>query len=179
MGFKNIAFIVGLIISSILSYLAYSELAVDNTNLYQEIKAKIYNVKMNNAVESSTSSVANIKIVNNKTVYNLFAQYKYLVDGETYTGEYPVGKFNDLLSAQANIKRLIEVDSAITVFYEKAKPSKSVLKIQKNNFIAYAIFAVMVLIISLAIKYGKFVAAETVPYNQPTIIINSLRKLFG
>ena len=179
MGFKNIVFIIGLIISSILSYFAYSELAVDNTNLYKEIKAKIFNVKINDAVETSTSSVANIKIVNNKTVYNLVAQYKYIVDGETYNGEYPVGKFNDILSAQANIKRLTEVDSAITVFYEKAKPSKSVLKIQKNNFWAYAIFAVIVLVISLAIKFGKFVPAEPAPYNQPTIIINSLKKLFG
>lgn len=87
MGFKNIVFIIGLIISSILSYFAYSELAIDNTNLYKEIKAKIFNVKINNAVETSTSSVANIKIVNNKTVYNLVAQYKYIVDGETYNGE--------------------------------------------------------------------------------------------
>ena len=179
MGLKNIVFIIGLIISSILSYFAYSELAVDNTNLYKKIKKKIFNVKINNAVETSTSSVANIKIVNNKTVYNLVAQYKYIVDGETYNGEYPVGKFIDILSAQANIKRLTEVDSAITVFYEKAKPSKSVLKIQKNNFWAYAIFAVIVLVISLAIKFVKFVAAEPTPYNQPTIIINSLKKLFG
>jgi len=179
MGFKNVIFIIGLIISSILSYFAYSESAVDNTNLYQEIKAKIFNVKINDAVETSTSSVANIKIVNNKTVYNLVAQYKYIVDGETYTGEYPVGKFNNILTAQANIKRLTEVDSAITVFYEKAKPTKSVLRIQKNNFMGYAIFAVIVLIISLAIKFGKFVPVEPAPYGQPTIVINSLKKLFG
>ena len=140
---------------------------------------KIYNVKINNAIETSTSSIANIKIIKNKTVYNLFAQYRYVVNGETYTGEYPVGKFNDISSAQANIKRLTEVDSAITVFYEKSKPSKSVLKIQKNNFFAYAIFALIVLIISFVIKYGKIVPVENVPYNQPTIIINSLRKLFG
>jgi hypothetical protein len=179
MGIKNVVFIIGLVVSAILSFLAYSELSVDKTNLYQEVEAKIISVKINSAIKSNTSSVANIKIINNKTVYNLVAQYKYIVDGESFNGEYPVGEFSDLLLAQNEVKRLTEVNSTLKVFYEIAKPSKSLLKIQKNNFWAYAVFAVIVFVLSLLIKFGKFVAAEPTPYNQPTIIINSLKKLFG
>jgi hypothetical protein len=100
---RDIGLVVGLIIALILAFVAYRELSVDRTNLYQEVKARIYNVRNISSVETSTSSVANVRIVNNRTVYNLTAQYRYLVNGKTYEGQYPVGKFRDILSAQNEI----------------------------------------------------------------------------
>jgi hypothetical protein len=179
---RDIGLLVGLIIAFILAFVAYRELSVDRTNLYQEVKARIYNVRNISSIETSTSTVANVKIINNRTVYNLTAQYRYLVNGKTYEGQFAVGKFRDILSAQNEIKRLTTRDSEITVFYKKATPSKSVRVIQKNNFIGYAVGAVFMVIISLVIKFAEFTPAPIQPMNQfrqPTVIINSLKKLFS
>lgn len=179
---RDIGLVVGLIIALVLAFFAYRELSVDRTDLYQEVKAKISDVRMASNIETSTSSVANVRIINNKTVYNLTAFYTYLVNGKVYNGQYPVGKFHNLMSAQNERNRLMNVSPIFTVYYKKAKPSKSVRVIKKNNFIGYTVGAIFVVILSLVIKFADFTPAPQQPqpynpYGQPTVIINSLKGL--
>jgi hypothetical protein len=177
---RDIGLVVGLIIALVLAFFAYRELSVDRTDLYQEVNAKISDVRIAQNIETSTSSVANVRIINNKTVFNLTAFYTYLVNGKVYTGQYPVGKFHNIIIAQNERNRLMNVSPIFKVFYKKAKPSKSVRVIKKNNFIGYAVGAVFMVILSLVIKFAEFTPAPPQPmnpYGQPTVIINSLKGL--
>jgi hypothetical protein len=145
---KEIVFFIGLVISVILGYLAYNERTKDNSNLYQLVPAVLYNVKIQSKNVQSTSSTGSITIVNNNTQYDLYNQYKYTVDGKGYTGEYLNGSYNSYLIVQNEINNRM-ANKNINVYYEIANPSRSVLNYSRNNLIAYAAGAVIVLILSL------------------------------
>jgi len=150
---QDILFYIGLVISIIFGYLAYNERSKDNSSLYKLVPAVLYNVRIQNRNVQSTSSAGSITIVNNNTQYDLYNQYKYTVDGKEYLGEYFNGSYTSYLFVQNEINRRI-ANKNINVYYEIANPSKSVQNYLKNNFIPYAIGAVIVLIISLVIKFS-------------------------
>ena len=152
---QEIGFYIGLVISIILGYLAYNERSKDNSNLYQLVPAVLYNVRVESKSVQNTSSTGSITIINNNTQYNLYNQYKYTVDGKEYTGEYLNGNYTSYLIVENEIKNR-KANKNINVYYEKANPSRSVQNYSKNNLIAYAIGAIIVLIISFLIKFGTF-----------------------
>jgi len=160
---KNIVFYVGLVISVILAFLAYNERTKDNSNLYQLVPAVLYNVRIQSKNIQSTSSAGSITIVNNNTQYELYNQYKYTVDGKEYIGEYLNGSYNSYSIVQNEINNRM-ANKNINVYYEKANPSKSVINYSKNNLMGYAIGSVVVLIISLIIKFGNF---SNITYTSP------------
>lgn len=152
---QEIGFYIGLVISIILGYLAYNERSKDNSNLYQLVPAVLYNVRIQSKNVQSTSSTGSLTIVNNNTQYDLYNQYKYKVDGREYTGEYLNGSYTSYLVVQNEINNRM-ANKNINVYYEKANPSRSVQNYSKNNLIAYAAGAIIVLILSLLVKFGTF-----------------------
>jgi len=175
---RTIGLVICLIIAVVLGYYGYKEISVDRTNLYQQIPADIISVSMNNRIINSQSKSNNITFINNKTVYDLIANYKYVVNEKEYFGSYNIGEYSSYFIATEEKNNIMNNPNRkkINIFYEKLNPSKSSLTISKNNSIGYFIGSAVFVVIGLVIKFAQIIQTDQQRLENVVIYNRSLFK---
>lgn len=176
----KIILIICILVSLALGYFGYIELSKDNSSKYQQITAKIVDVRLKDNYSQNTTTVGNTQIINRTTKYELWPQYQYTVNDVIYNGQYKLGLFSSMSNAQNEINSIMRTPSRqkIQVYYEIEKPTRSALNFEKNNATAFFIGSVVVLILGLIAGFAKFTPGRQQPDSDIKNVVIFNKELF-
>jgi hypothetical protein len=150
MKINKIVGIIFFIISIFLFYLGYNESSKDNTKLYTRLSVKVSNGEIKSRrVQNTSSRIGGLRIVTTKMVYDVYGQYSYVVNKNTFKNKYKITTVNSFSEADYIVNKLKRSPLTKIIFYEKKRPYKSQFSISPNKSIGFYVGGSIFLIIGL------------------------------